>query len=82
MSFPSPQVTEQHITHITVIWLLVSMNDFMLLPIFLNGKRFVKNITSKWTHFTMHALVMVLHITLRNKSLFTHITAIWTITTV
>jgi hypothetical protein len=30
-------------------------------------------------HFTLNSLMMVLHHNLRNKHLFTHITAIWTI---
>jgi hypothetical protein len=58
------------------------MHGFMLLTVFLNGKRFVTNITSKWTLFTMYALVMAFHVTLRNERFFAHITAIWTITTV
>jgi hypothetical protein len=38
MFFQGSQVKEQHITHITVIWSLLTMYDFMLLPVFLNGK--------------------------------------------
>jgi len=82
MFLQSPQVTERHITHITPIWSLISMNDFMLLPISFNGKHFVTNITPKWPHFTMHVLMMVLQIKLRNKCFFRHITALWTMTTV
>jgi len=36
--FQSPQVKERHITHITVIWSLLTTYDFMLLPMFPNGK--------------------------------------------
>jgi hypothetical protein len=82
MSFQSPQATERHITHITVIWSLLSMCDFMMFPIILNGKLFVTNITFEWTHFTMNTLTMEFHINPRSKCFFTHITAIWTITTV
>jgi len=82
MSFQSHLVTERHITNITVIWSLLSMNDFVLRPVFFNSKHFVTNITPKWTHFTMHTLMMVFHITPRSKCFFTHVTAIWTNTTV
>jgi len=58
------------------------MRDFMLLPIIFNGKHFVTNITFKWTHFAMHALMMEFHFNPRSERFFTHITAIWTITTV
>jgi hypothetical protein len=58
------------------------MGDFMLLQIVLNGKRFVTNITSKWLHFTMRALMMEFHITHGNKCFFAHTTAIWTDRTV
>jgi hypothetical protein len=82
MIFQTAPVTERHITYITVIWSLICVRDFMFLPIFFNGKHFVTNITSKWTYFTMHALIMLFQITLMSQCLFTHITAIWTITTV
>ena len=45
-------------------------------------KWFVTNFTCKWTHTTKHSLMMALQITLRSKRLFTHITAIWMVTTV
>jgi hypothetical protein len=66
-SFQSTQVMERHVTYITVIWSLLHMFHFILLQIMLNGKVFLPNITSKWTHFTMHTLIMLLHITLRNN---------------
>jgi hypothetical protein len=79
MSFQSLPVMERHITHITVIQLLLSMNDFMLLQIMLNNKYFVTNITCKWTHFTMHTPKMILRIKLPKKRFFMNITAIWRI---
>jgi len=38
MFFQSLQVTEQHITHITVTWSFISMHDFMVIKIVLKDK--------------------------------------------
>jgi hypothetical protein len=46
------------------------MNDLMLHQILLKVERFVTNVTSKWTQFITHALVMPLHITFPKKILF------------
>ena len=61
----SIQLTARHITHIPVLWSLLSMNDFMVLQIFLNGKYFPTIVisTRKWTQFAMQALKMDLNIT-------------------
>jgi hypothetical protein len=66
MFFHSFQLTEQHISHITMIQSLLSMHDFRTLPIVSKGKWFVTNITSKWTYFTTHMQIMLLHITLHH----------------
>jgi hypothetical protein len=42
----------------------------MLHQILLKVKRFVTNIISKWTHFTVHTMMMPLCITLPKKMLF------------
>jgi hypothetical protein len=54
----------------------------MMLKIMLKGKDFVINITSKWTHFNMHSLMMALQLNHRNKCFLTHISAILILTTV
>ena len=46
-----------------------------------NGEWFVTDITFKLMPVTMHTLNVVLHITLKSKPFFTHITDMWTVLT-
>jgi hypothetical protein len=58
------------------------MHNFMKFQIVFNGKHFVTNITFKWTHVTVHTLMVLLKNSVRTKRFLTHITAVRTMTTV